>query len=619
VHKTKWLSLTLGMSVMIGTMVVVGGSWTTPAAQSGPGTGIIQGTVKSADGKVMEGVLVSARASDKSFTTSVFTDLQGKYVFPPLDGGQYKTWAQAKGFHKGQAEFALASGKVDRNFTLTPMTNVTEIVRQLSGTEMTASLPQTTPEDKRGLRIYNNSCAGCHTASWTLQNRWDEAGWGIIIDLMSKTGSDGQAPRPETKGNVMMLAYRDELAKYLGRVRGATELKRSDIKLNRRPTGDAANVVITEFDLPRPDGVPIHAQQGSDWEMGTPARYVGRGVHDVWADGDGNIWMADDLVPKRTIAKLDPKTGKVTDYDFKDPAGKTISTHSVVVDAKGKVWATNGNDGTFIMYDPKTDQFKNFMRQPGVTQRVGGTLEADSQGNPWGSSTGGALRLDVATGEYKFFAAPPLEGGRICGAECGSTGTYGITVDGQDNAWFTQPGVDRIVKADPKTGKTTAVLLEGHKVPEAIPVDQERAAKVRGSQNSGSLLSVAPRRNAADKNGNYVWTGLFHANRLNRLDTKTLQVKDYEMPTPHSMPYATAVDKNGTVWINTISGDVLTKFDPKTERFTEYPLPTLGTEIRHVQVDNRTDPPTVYAPSNRVNKVFRLQFRTAGTAQRASR
>ena len=77
------------------------------------------------------------------------------------------------------------------------------------------------------------------------------------------------------------------------------------------------------------------------------------------------------------------------------------------------------------------------------------------------------------------------------------------------------------------------------------------------------------------------------------------------------------MDKNGNVWINTMNHDVLTKFDPKTERFTEYRLPTRGTEIRHVQVDNRTSPPTVWAPYNRTNKIVRLQFRTAGQQTRA--
>ena len=106
-----------------------------------------------------------------------------------------------------------------------------------------------------------------------------------------------------------------------------------------------------------------------------------------------------------------------------------------------------------------------------------------------------------------------------------------------------------------------------------------------------------------------VWVALYTSDRLARVDTKTNQVKEYPLPTPYSSPYATAVDKNGVVWINTMNHDVLTKFDPKTERFTEYTLPTRGTEIRHVQVDNSTNPPTIWAPYNRTNKVVRIQFR----------
>ena len=60
-----------------------------------------------------------------------------------------------------------------------------------------------------------------------------------------------------------------------------------------------------------------------------------------------------------------------------------------------------------------------------------------------------------------------------------------------------------------------------------------------------------------------------------------------------------------------LTHDALTKFDPETERFTEYFLPTRGTEIRHVQVNNSTDTPTIWAPYNRTNKIVRLQFRAA--------
>ena len=98
-------------------------------------------------------------------------------------------------------------------------------------------------------------------------------------------------------------------------------------------------MVITEYDLPRTDR-PLHFDNGSDWSMGTPSRIVGRAAHDVWLDAAGNVWMADDMVPQRTFAKLDPRTGKVTDYALKGDDGKTIATHSVVVDHSGRVWAT---------------------------------------------------------------------------------------------------------------------------------------------------------------------------------------------------------------------------------------------------------------------------------------
>jgi streptogramin lyase len=608
----KWLLLILG------TILITAGGRTAPAQSGGPG--VIQGTIKSADGAPMEGVIVSARASGKSFTTSVFTDGQGNYAFPSLDGGQYRLWAQAVGFEAARSEFALTGTGISRTLTMVPIKDVSRIVKQMSGVEFLRSLPQSTTADRRMVHAYKNNCTGCHTASHALGNRWDARGWGVLVDLMTVFPSTGEPvpamrPTPEHPGNRMITAYRDELAEYLGRVRGATEL--SDLKLLPRPTREATQVVITEFDLPRTDG-PLHFDDGSDWSMGTPSRFIGRAAHDGWPDAEGNIWMADDEVPLRTFAKLDPRTGKVTNYALKKPDGKSISTHSIVVDHTGKVWAA-GDDGNFSMIDSRTEQMKNFPRPADMKAEVGGTLDVDSKGNPWATSTNGAIKLDVATGKYTYYEGPPARAG-FCGAECGGWGTYGITVDREDNAWVTNPGLDRVLKVDSRTGKVTAVNLEPLALAEATDVDRQRMRTIRGGQNSAPPGQKAPRRLAADPNADVVWVALYTADRLARIDTKTNQVKEYPMPTPYSSPYATGVDKNGVVWINTMNHDVLTKFDPKTERFTEYTLPTRGTEIRHVQVDNSTNPPTIWAPYNRTNKVVRIQFRSAPSQQtRAAR
>ena len=227
--------------------------------------------------------------------------------------------------------------------------------------------------------------------------------------------------------------------------------------------------------------------------------------------------------------------------------------------------------------------------------------------------------MDPATGEYTHFEAPPVETDLVCGTECGNWGTYGVSVDRDDNPWFTQPGLDRVIKLDTDTNEMTAVYFDPQELPEVTEVDWERRRTIRANQNFAPPHHRAPRRNAADPNADVLWTALYTADQLARIDTHTNEITAYDLPTQYASPYATAVDGEGNVWVNTMNHDALTKFDPETERFTEYRLPTLGTEIRHVQVDNRTSPPTVWAPYNRTNKVVRLQFRTGAEGTTAAR
>src|SRR5579864_7479146 len=59
---------------------------------------LLAGTIKSGSGERMSGVTVSAKAEGRTITTSVFTDQQGDYFFPPLAPGEYEVWAQADTF-----------------------------------------------------------------------------------------------------------------------------------------------------------------------------------------------------------------------------------------------------------------------------------------------------------------------------------------------------------------------------------------------------------------------------------------------------------------------------------------------------------------------------------------
>src|SRR5215470_3177722 len=68
------------------------------------------------------------------------------------------------------------------------------------------------------------------------------------------------------------------------------------------------------------------------------------------------------------------------------------------------------------------------------------------------------------------------------------------------------------------------------------------------------------------------------ANKLGRLDPKTGEFKEYPLKTPSSGPHGLVADKQGNIWFTAISGGYVGKLDPKTGEVTEFRA-TGGTEI----------------------------------------
>ena len=105
---------------------------------------MLTGTVKSVAGAKMGGVAVSAKMDNSTITTSVFTEDDGNYYFPPMASGHYEVWAQADGFETARGDVTLAATK-HQDFVLNP---AKDFVRQLSGDQILASLPDQTPDDR---------------------------------------------------------------------------------------------------------------------------------------------------------------------------------------------------------------------------------------------------------------------------------------------------------------------------------------------------------------------------------------------------------------------------------------------------------------------------------------
>jgi streptogramin lyase len=68
------------------------------------------------------------------------------------------------------------------------------------------------------------------------------------------------------------------------------------------------------------------------------------------------------------------------------------------------------------------------------------------------------------------------------------------------------------------------------------------------------------------------------ANKLGRLDPKTGAFKEYPLKTPNSGPHGLVADRDGNIWFTAISGGYVGKLNAKSEEITEY-RPDDGKEI----------------------------------------
>jgi len=427
--------------------------------------------------------------------------------------------------------------------------------------------------------------------------------------------------RPNFAGTPTIEAYKDDIVRFLTKVRGP-EKANYELKPLPRPTGAAAQVVITEFDLPRPEAPPeYYMHNGSDWMEGTPSRWQGRTAHDAAIGLDGSLYLSDETTLGASIFKLETHTGKVTSYKFPSKNNGVASTHGLAVDPEGHIWTNNQSSNNLLMFDPKTERFREFLRletMPGarntvvVDQKVhkgviwsatfqDGAVKLDPK---TGKSIfqNGALRLDPKTAEYSFY---PLVTGRD---------TYGVTVDREGHAWFSSPGSDRVDVVDAETGKTAEIVFEpagpetGMQITDA---DKENYVKLISLQNSATPLHNCPRRIGADLNADVVWVGLYCADKIAKIDIHTHKVTQYALPHKYSYPYGVVVDNQHNVWINLNNTDMIAKFDPASETFTEYQMPSRGTVMRHLAVNNTVSPPEIIAAETGLNKVARIQFRKA--------
>jgi streptogramin lyase len=571
-----------GLARLAGILLTSAAAITVAPSVASAADHVLSGTIASPTGEKLGGVTVSARLEGSPITTSVYTDESGNYYFPPMAAGKYKVWAQALGFETTKSQVDLS-----------------------------AALPEDTVEDARIKKIFTNNCTGCHSPSYILQFRFDEAGWNKIIDLMKVVPNSGVFPA-NPKANDIIQYNQKQLAAYLARARGPGE---SSMKVasKPRPSGDAARAVWTLYDLPmNPDagvGTAAPVNDGSDWSLGTTSK-LGLITHDGGMDFDGNIWFTSNAPNKNvTIGRVDAKTGAYKAFKVNRNDGRAANAHGLTRDEQGNFWFdVDPGRRSLGKLEPKAEKITVYQTPQNMSPLGGAvTLDVDGKGKIWASAPDGAVRFDPVTEKFTDFKSINYRTARGTGM------TYGAAGDRDGNGWWTQMAFDIVGKGDVETGKTLEVKLPEIKSEmDKVTPEAKQVYDKFDNLSFGNPLpwSQGPRRMGTDKKADVLWVGNSWGSSLTRINTKTMESTIVPLPDKAMQPYHIHVDDNHNVWGNLWTNDQLYRYDPTANKWTMFELPVRGTEIRHIAVDQRGGTTKVIVPVYRTNQMGVMTLRS---------
>jgi streptogramin lyase len=533
-----------------------------PLRSQTPAPAALAGQVSSMEEGAMEGVLVSAKRAGSTITTTVVTNDRGRYSFPQgrLEPGQYALSIRAVGYEMDDAgAIEVAAGKAPTADL--KLRKAKDLSAQLTNAEWMISAPG---RDEQKAFMLN--CVTCHTVERIMKSKHNEDEFLKVIQRMALYANQSTPLHPqvrkarrvrETKGDVL-LQNQQRQAAYLSTINlSSGPALPYDLKTLPRPKGGATQVIITEYDLPRKTIEP----------------------HDAILDADGMVWYSN--FGEQKVGKLDPKTGKVTEFTIPE------QKHGWPTGELGLQSAPDGNLWFGMMYqagiaklDRKSGEFQIFPMagdwNKDMTQiNMAAPQSSAVDGKVWMQNNGFAVvhRLDLASGNIETF--DPFKDGK----EGETHNIYDVIPDSHNNAYFTDFEHEQIGRIDAKTGKITIYTMP--------------------------TVRAAPRRAEMDSQDR-LWIGEYRGNRIAMFDTKTEKFQEWLAPTPWSSPYDVTLDKNGYAWTGSMSTDRVLRLNPQTGQFTEYLLPR-STNIRRVFVDDTTPKPTFWVGNNDGASIIKLE------------
>src|SRR5262245_22423407 len=247
------------------------GAVTVRTAAQGP-SAAVAGVVRSPAEGPLEGVVVSAKRAGSTANVSVVSDGQWRYAFPRnrLEPGAYSIRIRATGYELDTPAIINVASQRTEHADVT-LRKTQDLASQLSNGEWFMSWPGG-DEVKNGLL----NCTQCHTLEPIARSRYTASEWVPIIERMSRYAQGSTRARPQLRpgraaGSAILaqsMAGREgerpvqkELVAKTGEYLASINLSSSptwrySLQTYPRPSGKATRVVITEYDLPRPETLP---------------------------------------------------------------------------------------------------------------------------------------------------------------------------------------------------------------------------------------------------------------------------------------------------------------------------------------------------------------------------
>jgi len=262
---------------------------------------------------------------------------------------------------------------------------------------------------------------------------------------------------------------------------------------------------------------------------------------------DGNLWFTDAY--RNTIAKISPKSGKVTEYNTPTSNSNPIY---IAKGPDGNLWFTESNNNA----------------TPPV-KKIG--------------------KMSPSTGEITEYSVPMSDPSQVFFG--------GLTTGPDGNMWFTSPYENKIGKISPMTGEITEynVPFANSNPRNIIALPDGNLWFTTSNENTPTALDkISPITGditvfniaTADANlpgityitigsdGNLWFTD--PPNKIGKLSLVTGDVSEYNVPTENSYPLCITAGPDGNLWFSESYEGKIGKISPATDIITEYNIPNPG-------------------------------------------